>query len=119
MARPKKTPEELRTEMLGVRMTMAELVAVERDANLLGISPPEFTRRRTLGYLLPAPLAVQREQARLGAMLNRLAVNLNQIARHMNAGRGAPAYLSALIARINALLDEIYGPDHHAGRQQL
>jgi hypothetical protein len=83
------------------------------------ISPAEFARRCTLDYLMPLPLAVQREQARLGSMLNRLAVNLNQIARHMNAGRGAPAYLSALIARINAILDEIYGPDDHSWRNQL
>ena len=117
MARPKKTPEELRTEMMGVRLTMAEHVEIERDAFLFGISPAEFTRRRTLGYRMPAPLAVQRAQARFGSILNRLAVNLNQIARHMNAGRGAPPYLSALIARINAILDKIYGPDDHSRNQ--
>jgi Bacterial mobilisation protein (MobC) len=61
-------------------------------------------------------LAVQRHVA---AALLRLGVNLNQIARHMNAGRGAPPDLSALIARINALLDGIYGPGDNGGRAQL
>lgn len=36
---------------------------------------------------LPPFLAEQRDKARLGAALNRYGVNLNQIARYMNAGR--------------------------------
>jgi hypothetical protein len=44
---------------------------------------------------------------------------LNQIAHHMNAGRGAPPDLSALLARIEAILDDIYGPGDNGGRAQL
>jgi hypothetical protein len=116
MARPKKAPEEKREDRLYPRLTTAERAEIERNAAILGVSPSEFVRRRSLGYRLPASLAVQRHVAALAVALLRLGVNLNQIARHMNAGRGAPPGLSALIARIDALLDDIYGPGDNGGR---
>jgi len=119
MARPRKTPEEKREDRLNPRLTTAERVEIERNAAILGISPSEFVRRRSLSYRLPAALAVQRHVAALAVALLRLGVNLNQIARHMNAGRAAPPDLSALIARIDALLDDIYGPGDNGGRAQL
>jgi hypothetical protein len=119
MARPKKAPEEKREDRLYPRLTTAERVEIERNAAILGISPSEFMRRRSLEYRLPASLALQRHVAALAVALLRLGVNLNQIARHMNAGRGAPTDLSALIARIDALLDDIYGPGDNGGRAQL
>lgn len=91
--------------MLGVRVTMSERAEIEHSAAVHGISPPEFMRRRSLGYRLPPASPDQQALAALVHELNRHGVNLNQIARHMNAGRGAPPYLSALIERIRALLD--------------
>ena len=35
------------------RFTTAERAEVEHNASTLGISPPEFMRRRTFGYRLP------------------------------------------------------------------
>jgi hypothetical protein len=120
MARPKKAPEERRDDQLGLRLTTAERVEIEQHAAALGISPAEFARRRSLGYRLPAAsVAEQRHTARLAVALLRIGVNLNQIAHHMNAGRGAPPDLSALIARIEAILDDIYGPGDNGGRAQL
>jgi hypothetical protein len=119
MGRPKKAPEEKRGDQLNPRLTTAERTEIEGNAAILGISPSEFMRSRSLSYRLPAALAVQRHVAALAVALLRLGVNLNQIARHMNAGRGAPPDLSALIARIEALLDDIYGPGDNGGRAQL
>jgi hypothetical protein len=119
MARPRKAPEERRVNGPNPRMTTAEKAEVEQYAAILGISPSEFMRRRSLSYRLPVALAVQRHVAALAVALLRLGVNLNQIARHMNAGRGPPPDLSALIARIDALLDDIYGPGDNGGRAQL
>jgi hypothetical protein len=119
MGRPRKSPEERRQNGPNPRMTTAERAEVERNAAILGVSPSDFVRRRSLGYRLPAALAVQRHLAALAVALLRIGVNLNQIARHMNAGRGAPPDLSALIARINAILDQIYGPGDNGGRAQL
>ena len=119
MARPRKAPEEKREDRLYPRLTTAERVEIEQHAAILGVSPSEFMRSRSLNYRLPAALAVQRHVAALAVALLRLGVNLNQIARHMNAGRGAPPDLSALIARIDAILDDIYGPGDNGGRAQL
>ena len=119
MARPRKAPEERRVNGPNPRMTTAEKAEVEQHAAILGISPSEFMRRRSLNYRLPAALAVQRHVAALAVALLRIGVNLNQIAHHTNAGRGAPPDLSALIARIEAILDDIYGPGDNGGRAQL
>lgn len=110
MARPKKAPEERRDDLLGVRLTTAERVRIEHAAAALGMTMAEFMRRRSLGYRLPANLAAQQDTARAATALIRLGVNLNQIARHMNAGRGAPPHLAALLDRIHGELDRLYGP---------
>jgi len=120
MARPKKTPDELRTEMLGVRVTMAERVEIERNARHLGVSPAEFMRRRTLGHRLPVTMIEQRQEAVQATALLRIGVNLNQWTHHMNAGRIPPFdLLRTLLARINALLDKIYGADDQDKLAQL
>jgi hypothetical protein len=119
MGRPRKAPEERRGNGPNPRFTTAEKVEIAQHAAILGVSPSDFIRRRSLSYRLPVALAVQRHVAACAVALLRLGVNLNQIARRMNAGRGAPPELLALIARIDALLDQIYGPGDNGGRAQL
>ena len=119
MGRPRKAPEEKREDRLNPRLTTAERVEIEDNAAIFGISPSEFMRRRSVGYRLPASLAAQRHHAALAVALLRIGVNLNQIAHHMNAGRNARPDLSALIARVDAMLDQIYGPGDNGGRSQL
>jgi hypothetical protein len=119
MARPRKAPEEKREDRLNPRLTTAERVEIEQHAAILGISPSEFMRRRSLSYRLPVALALQRHLAAIAVALLRIGINLNQIARRMNEGRGAPPELLALIARIDALLDDIYGPGNNGMRTQL
>ncbi|PZR92692.1 MAG: hypothetical protein DLM68_01875 [Hyphomicrobiales bacterium] len=124
MARPKKTAEELRHDQLKTRVTTPERVTVEYNATALGITIADFMRRRILGYRLPSvPAVQQRGIAALAIALLRIGVNLNQIAYQLNAGRAGPsdisAALSVLIARINAILDEIYGPGDNGGRAVL
>jgi len=122
MARPRKAVEEKRDDMLGVRLTTAERAEVERNAAAFAISPAEFIRRRTFGYRLPQAAAVQQARASLGAAFNRLGVNLNQIAYKLNSGREPAALedeLQALIDRINAELDKLYGPGGNGGGPQL
>jgi hypothetical protein len=121
MARPRKAPEEKRDDQLGVRLTTAERAEIEQHAAALGITPAEFARRRSLGYRLPAAsVAEQRHTARLAVALLRIGVNLNQLTHRAHAGREPPPdYLHALIDRINALLDAIYGPGDNGGRAVL
>ena len=122
MARPKKAPEERRDDQINPRLTTAERAEIERNAHLLGITPTEFVRRRALGYRLPASAAAQHHTASLGSAFNRLGVNMNQIAHRLNAGADpseVEASLRALIARVNAELDGIYGPGDNRGGPEL
>jgi hypothetical protein len=120
MARPTKAPEERRVNGPNPRFTLAEMVEIEDNAARLGVSLSDFIRRRTLGYRLPATLAVQRHQAAQAVALLRIGVNLNQLTHRANAGREPqPDYLRALADRINDLLDDIYGPGDNGGRAQL
>ena len=95
---------------------------IERNASALGISPTEFMRRAALAYRLPEAAAVHQARASLGAAFNRLGVNLNQIAYKLNSRRQPSALedeLQALIDRINAEMDKLYGPGGNGGRAQL
>ncbi len=122
MARPKKAPQERRDDRISPRFTTAERVEIELHASTLGISPSEFTRRRTLGYRLPEAAAAQQARASLGAGFNRLAVNMNQIAHFLNGGGNIAAVLAehkALLARINAEMDKLYGPGSNGDGPEL
>jgi len=108
MARPRKPEAEKRDEVLGVRLTTAERAEAGQRAGVYGLSAAEFMRRRAFGHRMPRQAAEQRRVALIATALLRVGVLLNQIARAMNAGQGAPPELTDLIARINALLDRIY-----------
>jgi hypothetical protein len=118
MARPKKAPQDKRDESLNPRLTATERARIEAAARLYGLSASDFMRRRALGHRLPASLAEKHREAATATALIRLGVNLNQIAKHVNAGRSAPmGGLADLINRINAELDKIYDPG--AGRRPV
>jgi Bacterial mobilisation protein (MobC) len=123
MARPRKAQAERRDDMVGVRMTTAERVQIAHHAAALGISPADFLRRRGLSYRLPASHAAERARASLGAAFNRLGVNMNQIARHLNARGGWSAALErnlqSLLERINAEMDKLYGSGRDGPGPQL
>lgn len=111
MARPKKAPTDRRDAVLSVRLTAVERAELDRVAGAHGLSVAEFLRRRALDYRLPPLDAEQQHQAEAATALIRLGVNLNQIAKHLNAGR-SPVMdsLSALLSRIHSELDALYDP---------
>jgi hypothetical protein len=116
MARPKKDFDQVRGRPLGVRLTPEERAQINELATAHGITAAEFMRRRSLGHRLP-PVE---QEARLATALMRIGVNLNQLTRHANEGRGLPAApLYQLLGRINAAMDEIYGPGPDQERPQL
>lgn len=100
MARPTKHPSERRTKRFNLRFTLAELEHVETQANLAGLEPTEYLRRRSLDYEVPLQSA-RADAAGFVTELNRLALaleknaqelsaignNANQIARALNSGR--------------------------------
>ena len=109
MARPKKPAQDKRDKMLAVYVTDMESIQIEQAASMRGMGLSEFVRRRALGMRMPAGIVDRQAQAEATTALLRLGVNLNQIAKHVNAGRAAPvAELSDIIARVNAAMDALY-----------
>lgn len=88
--RPRKDGGERRTWRPNPRFTQAEREVIESAAAEAGVSPAAYIRHMTLtGRVVVQDQA--REIALDRADLSRIGSNLNQIARHLNAGRNVPA----------------------------
>lgn len=121
MARPKKQQQEARTVRFNLRFSPGEWSEVEPKAATAGLMPAEFCRLAVLGQPTPAaaspalsPEVAPTSSAPAGVAhivaLNRVGVNLNQIARALNAGMGVvPAELEDTLVRVNQLLDQWQG----------
>lgn len=107
--RPPLPAEARRSQRLVVSLTPAEAAEVADRAAAARLAPAVYMRRRGLGR--PSRQVVVR---RLGAAelreLNRIGVNLNQIARALNAGAAAPSGTRAALERCHeAVLDLLVG----------
>ena len=96
--RPPLPAEERRLHRPVVCLTAAEAAEIAERAAEARLAPAVYMRRRALGR--PVQRAAVR---RLGAAelreLNRIGVNLNQIARALNAGTPAPRGTRAAVER--------------------
>lgn len=108
--RPPKSAREQLCHVISFRVSADDLALLaERAANAGQPSVSEYSRAASLG----APLAVRRQSdpamnAAAVAALNRIGVNLNQLARRLNGGRYVRyAEIEALIARIDRMIDEL------------
>ena len=85
MARPRLGEEERRTRTVGVRVTEAEAEELQERAQAARLSRGAYLRRRGLGQRVRVVA-----ERRLGSAemreLNRIGVNLNQMARTLNSG---------------------------------
>lgn len=121
MARPKKQLHDARTVRFNLRFSLHEWSAVEARAATAGLSPTEFCRQAVLGCRIeaapfPVPVAPAPHPAGAAAAtaqivaLNRVGVNLNQIARNLNGYQGfIPDDLADSLQRVNRLLDAWQG----------
>lgn len=105
MARPKKQDGEGRTELIRARVTLAEKNHCLEQAALAGLSEAEYVRRRSVGYKVPP--APSKADATLLMELNRIGVNLNQLARHANAGKVMSHSIHALLGEVKTLLEKV------------
>ena len=106
MARPTKAPHEKRSASLPpVRVTQAELHSLQEQAEAVRLSPSEFIRQRVLSGRITPPRSPA--QASLIAELNRVGVNLNQIARQLNRGRSPdPHHLDHVLHELTQTLQK-------------
>lgn len=118
MARPKADPQKRRSTQVFIRLSALERAELEAKAETAGKSLSDFTRCAALGRRI-TPVATSRPDAVTMAELRAIGVNLNQIARALNAGReGLPASLVACCTKLEALFDRWldYGPEDRAPR---
>lgn len=104
--RPRKAPDEKRTERLsGVRLTAAERVHVEAQAARAGLPVAEFARRAVLGITIAPARAATDDRAI--AEVNRVGVNLAQILKALHFGRGIPNDIADTMAEVRAALERL------------
>ena len=107
MARPRLGEEERRGRTVGVRVTEAEAEELQERARGARLSVGAYLRRRGLGQRVR--MGAER---RLGAVelreLNRIGVNLNQMARALNSGAvSSPAETQEAVERVGELVAKL------------
>jgi hypothetical protein len=106
MARPQKQATDKRPRVVSFRMTEEEHARLEAKAREAGQPIGEYARQAAEGGRIVA--RVSRVDFALTDQIRRLGVNLNQIAKHVNAGRSPPVYLERLCARVEAMLERLF-----------
>jgi len=103
MPRPRKTPDDRRSEALGLRLTPAERIQVEQEAAAAGLTASEYARARVLNGRV-----VIRQNRTLDPAafdeLRRIGVNLNQLTRLAHQRAQFPAGLQDVFAQLDAIL---------------
>lgn len=111
MARPKKQPDEQRLSSVRADLTLAEKAFVQEQAATAGLSEAEYTRRRVLGVTVrPAP---RRADASMVAELNRVGINVNQLARSVHLDRDFVRHWEEIARQLQDVLEKVsraYGP---------
>ena len=83
MARPRLDEQERRARTVGVRVTAAEEAELRERAQAARLSIGAYLRRRALGQRVRMAAELRLGAAELRE-LNRIGVNLNQMARALN-----------------------------------
>lgn len=101
--RPRKQALEQRSMQNKQRYTRAELDYIQQMAHYAGLTVSEYIRRAALKIVIkPPPATVPREAMR---KLDRIGININQIARALNRGRECPYYIEDTFLKLNATMD--------------
>lgn len=104
MARPKKSDAEKRSQVVNMRFTLAEHEHLRAQAESAGLSVSDYVRRRAIGYTVPpAPSRATSDPALLSE-LNRIGVNVNQLARASHRGAEFTRYWRDVGAELSKAL---------------
>ena len=105
MARPKKQPEEKRDASIRADVTLAEKAYIKDQADLAGISEAEYLRRRALGFAVSPPPS--KVDASLVSELNRIGVNVNQLALAVHTDRDFIRFWAEVGSELKAVLAKV------------
>lgn len=109
IGRPKSAQGEGRDTVVSVRLTSFERAGVEAKAALSGLSLSGFCRRAILGHRVTASTEPQQLNAEALVELNRIGVNLNQIARAANRGEPLPRLFGQTLSVVEAVIERLVG----------
>lgn len=107
MARPKMEDHEKRTERHNLRFTLAEIDHIRTQADAAGLDMTEYLRRRALGYTVPAGGVARRTSPALITELNRVGVNVNQLALASHTGREFVRYWREIGEELTSVLERV------------
>lgn len=111
MARPRKKEEEKRERRFNLRFTPAEFSHVCLQAQRAGLAPHDYMRRRILGHVVVIA-NLKRSDPALVSELNRIGVNLNQLARAVNMDRDFTDCWGELSLELRRVLALMMAEDH-------
>lgn len=112
MARPKKDPTTRRTERVDVRVSPLELAQLQEKATTAKTTAADFVRASALEQSFTVVQSTAPEFATRDE-LRRIGVNLNQIAKALNARQQAlPASLVSCCEKLDILFDQWLNHDH-------
>ena len=105
-----KRHEPKRSVMTTLRLTEDERASMEANAARAGMALSDFIRCQALDGKVVQQVAVEQDTAVLPPQLyyelNKIGVNINQIAHVMNAGPGVPSHLRQTLDKLNRILDD-------------
>ena len=106
MARPRKQEHEKRTVSLPpIRVTEAERIHVQEKAEAVNMTVSDFLR--SLGLSKEVTPRATRLEMSLLVELNRIGVNINQIAKAANLGRDQASVIEASLTELRALMAKV------------
>ena len=107
MARPRLDDEERRARTVGVRVTADEAAELRERAQAARLSMGAYLRRRALGERVRMAAELRLGAAELRE-LNRIGVNLNQMARALNSRAvSSLAETQAVVERVGELVAKL------------
>jgi hypothetical protein len=107
MGRPRKQIEERREASIRTDLTRAEKAYVKEQATRAALSEAEYTRRRVLGHAVVSPAGPRRADPALISELNRIGVNVNQLARAVHVGRDFVRHWREIGVELRTVLDKL------------
>ena len=110
MGRPKKSNSEAFTDGMFLRMHPDDKRMIKSRAKEAGLTASEYVRLSALSCEI-----IQKTRTdidfRLVYELNKIGVNLNQMAKTINAGGSVPVTLERVLKRLDDYLDKIISND--------
>lgn len=108
MGRPKMPDAAKRSARLpAIRLTEGERIDLEQKAAAAGADLSEWVRQQLTAVPIKRP-RVAASDAQLLSELNRIGVNLNQIARALNRKRPEdPHHLGYVLSHLNGVLETV------------